>query len=147
MDKKVTKRDMMLDDNIDELEDSEDILAALRFFFEEDPLLKAFFNGMKDGNQGINMNDYIEQFIENNPDLPGMEHFSKLMKRGPLPDRILEVENMVSEQRKSYDETDWLDDRHHYYALDALLTAYIHTIRLYENHCMYKSAIASNFHV
>lgn len=32
MDKKVTKRDMMLDDNIDELEDSEDILAALRFF-------------------------------------------------------------------------------------------------------------------
>lgn len=33
MDKKVTKRDMMLDDNIDELEDSEDILAALRFFW------------------------------------------------------------------------------------------------------------------
>lgn len=33
MDKKVTKRDMMLDDDIDELEDVEDILAALRFFF------------------------------------------------------------------------------------------------------------------
>lgn len=32
MDKKVTKRDMMLDDDIDELEDAEDILAALRFF-------------------------------------------------------------------------------------------------------------------
>lgn len=32
MDKKVTKRDMMLDDDIDELEDVEDILAALRFF-------------------------------------------------------------------------------------------------------------------
>lgn len=59
MDKKVTKRDMMLDDNIDELEDSEDILAALRFFFEEDPLLKVFFNGMKDGNQAINMNVII----------------------------------------------------------------------------------------
>lgn len=75
-----------------------------------------------------------------------MEHFSKLMKRGPLPDRILEVENMLAEHKKSYDETDWLNDRQHYYALDALLTAYIHTIRLYENHCMYKSAIASNFH-
>ena len=47
MDKKVKKRDMMLDDDIDELEDTEDILAALRDFFEEDPLLKAFFNGMK----------------------------------------------------------------------------------------------------
>lgn len=75
-----------------------------------------------------------------------MDHFSKLMKRGPLLDRILEVENMVSEQRKSYDETDWLNDIQHYYALDAMLTAYIHTIRIYEDHCMYKSAIASNFH-
>lgn len=46
------------------------------------------------------MNDYIEQFIENNPDLPGMEHFSKLMKRGPLPDHILEVENMLAEHKK-----------------------------------------------
>lgn len=52
---------------------------------------------------------------------------------------------MVSEQRKSYDETDWLDDRQHYYALDALLTAYIHTIRIYEDHCMYKSAIFCAF--
>lgn len=35
MDKKVTKRDMMLDDDIDELEDAEDILAALRFFLRK----------------------------------------------------------------------------------------------------------------
>lgn len=47
------------------------------------------------------MNDYIEQFIENSPDLPGMDHFSKLMKRGPLPDHILEVENMLAEHKKA----------------------------------------------
>ena len=47
------------------------------------------------------MNDYIEQFIENHPDLPGMDHFSKLLKRGPLPDHILEVENMLAEHKKA----------------------------------------------
>lgn len=74
------------------------------------------------------MGDNIDQFVEDNPDLPGMERFSKLMQRGTLPYRILEVEDMIDEQRKGYDATEWNDDEQHYNALDALLTAYIHTI-------------------
>lgn len=114
------------------------MLAALENLFGDDPLLKEFLHDLKDGDGDRKMGDYIDQFVEDNPDLLGMDRFSKLMKRGPLPDRILEVEDMIDEQRKSYDATKWNDDEQHYYALDALLTAYIHTIRIYENHCMYK---------
>lgn len=48
----------------------------------------------------LKMGDYIDQFVEDNPDLPGMDRFSKLMQRGPLPDRILEVEDLIDEQKK-----------------------------------------------
>lgn len=58
----------------------------------------------------LKMGDYIDQFVEDNPDLPGMDSFSKLMQRGTLPDRILEVEDMIDEQRKSYNATEWNDD-------------------------------------
>lgn len=145
MTKKVKKREMMVDDN-NELEDSQELdtaesLALLEDLFQDDPFLIKFLQGMKNVDGDLALNDYIDQFIDQYSDIPGMDLFLRLLKRGPLPDRLLEVEKMLEEQRKSFDEEDWDHDEAYYNALDSLLMVYLHTIRLYEMHCMYKPAI------
>lgn len=149
MTKKVKKREMMVDDN-NELEDSQELdtaesLASLEDLYQDDPFLIKFLQGMKNVDGDLALNDYIDQFIDQNSDIPGMDLFLRLLKRGPLPDRLLEVEKMLEEQRKSFDEEDWDHDEAYYNALDSLLMVYLHTISLYEMHCMYKPAISCAF--
>lgn len=89
----------------------------------------------------MDIDHFVNSFIENNADMPGMDEFAKLMYRGPLPERLDQAENMIKEYKATCKQIKWEDDEEKNAAYETLFLAYTTLIRLYETNCMYRLSI------
>lgn len=126
-------------------DDDFDLFGVMEELYKDDPLASKFLEELKKDENMMDIDHFVNSFIENNADMPGMDEFAKLMYRGPLPERLDQAENIIKEYKETCKQIKWENDEEKNAAYETLFLAYTTLIRLYETNCMYRLSINTAF--
>lgn len=91
-------------------DDDFDLFGVMEELYKDDPLASKFLEELKKDENMMDIDHFVNSFIENNADMPGMDEFAKLMYRGPLPERLDQAENIIKEYKETCKQIKWEND-------------------------------------